>query len=433
MRELSFQELQDARPPGGLFAGKDWLLSPRPLALPRARIRQLVRLGYLLERWQRAQEELYLRSAAGRLPAWLAAPLDAGKPDWLVAAGRSAALAGQRPEVIRPDLLLQERGFALTELDSVPGGIGLTHWLNRTYAQAGWEVLGGAEGMVQGFAGLFRSGRGQILVSEESASYRPEMEWLAAEANQHGSRLEVASAESAQVADGEEIYRFFELFDHAAIPGARELIERAAAGQIHMTSPPRAFFEEKLWAALLWLSPLRHTWDLATRRSRVERLRRLVPRAWLMDPTPLPYLGEHPQLGVHELQAVGGFSQRERNLILKISGFSDQAWGSRGVLVGSDVPAGEWRDAVDRALRLWGSQPRLLQEFAPTTLVRQPYWNPVSGQLEEMEGRVRLCPYFFRHGGFGPKLGGVLATIVPADKKLIHGMKDGILCPVVEA
>jgi hypothetical protein len=27
------------------------------------------------------------------------------------------------------------------------------------------------------------------------------------------------------------------------------------------------------------------------------------------------------------------------------------------------------------------------------------------------------------------KLAGVLATIVPADKKIIHGMRDGILVP----
>jgi hypothetical protein len=36
--------------------------------------------------------------------------------------------------VIRPDILLTENGFSITELDSVPGGIGLTGWLNQTYA-----------------------------------------------------------------------------------------------------------------------------------------------------------------------------------------------------------------------------------------------------------------------------------------------------------
>jgi hypothetical protein len=45
-----------------------------------------------------------------------------------------------------------------------------------------------------------------------------------------------------------------------------------------------------------------------------------------------------------------------------------------------------------------------------------------------MKGRIRLCPYYF----VGPdkvKLRGALATIVPADKKLLHGMSDAIMVP----
>jgi len=54
--------------------------------------------------------------------------------------------------------------------------------------------------------------------------------------------------------------------------------------------------------------------------------------------------------------------------------------------------------------------------------------------LQPMPGRVRLCPYYFVSGdgdSARPRLGGVLATIVPADKKIVHGMKDGILTPCV--
>jgi hypothetical protein len=46
-----------------------------------------------------------------------------------------------------------------------------------------------------------------------------------------------------------------------------------------------------------------------------------------------------------------------------------------------------------------------------------------------MTGRVRLCPYYFVAAG-RVELAGVLATICPADKKLIHGMQDAILVPV---
>jgi len=49
-----------------------------------------------------------------------------------------------------------------------------------------------------------------------------------------------------------------------------------------------------------------------------------------------------------------------------------------------------------------------------------------------MNGRVRLCPYYFVSGdgdAARSQLGGVLATVNPADKKIIHGMTDAILAP----
>jgi hypothetical protein len=48
-----------------------------------------------------------------------------------------------------------------------------------------------------------------------------------------------------------------------------------------------------------------------------------------------------------------------------------------------------------------------------------------------MDVRARLCPYFFTDGKGETKFGGCLATLVPADKKKIHGMSDGVLVPCV--
>jgi hypothetical protein len=44
-----------------------------------------------------------------------------------------------------------------------------------------------------------------------------------------------------------------------------------------------------------------------------------------------------------------------------------------------------------------------------------------------MKGRVRLCPYYFVSGegdAARPRWAALLATIVPADKKIVHGMSD---------
>jgi hypothetical protein len=56
------------------------------------------------------------------------------------------------------------------------------------------------------------------------------------------------------------------------------------------------------------------------------------------------------------------------------------------------------------------------------------YHDPINNEIIEMPGRVRLSPYYFIAGD-AARLGGILATIVPLDKKLIHGMSDAIMAP----
>jgi hypothetical protein len=45
-----------------------------------------------------------------------------------------------------------------------------------------------------------------------------------------------------------------------------------------------------------------------------------------------------------------------------------------------------------------------------------------------MSGRARLSPYYFVSGE-KTELAGILATICPADKKVIHGMTDAVMVP----
>ena len=69
-----------------------------------------------------------------------------------------------------------------------------------------------------------------------------------------------------------------------------------------------------------------------------------------------------------------------------------------------------------------------MQRFHKGRLFEHSYWDPDSGELKVMKGRVRLCPYYFVESD-RVKLRGALATIVPADKKFLHGMSEAILVP----
>jgi hypothetical protein len=159
---------------------------------------------------------------------------------------------------------------------------------------------------------------------------------------------------------------------------------------------------------------------------------RLVPYTWLVDPTPLPAHGAIPELNLTDWRQLILLSHKERELILKVSGFSPHAWGSRGVYLGSDLSHADWAVAVEKAISGFGHSPFVLQRYHKPATVDATWFDFENNQAVPMKGRVRLCPYFFV-GGEGDAaraaLGGVLATVCPPDKKIIHGMTEAIFAP----
>ncbi len=422
------RQIQAALPEGGLFAEKAWRISPEPFPLDKEFVKKLEKLGPVFLKFQKACDTIYRRSRNGSLPGWIADYLDRGKPDSLLEMGMAGNLAEATPRVIRPDLILTEDGFTATELDSVPGGIGLTAWLEQIYSKTNPEAtfVGGDRGMFDGFASLFKEPRADILVSKESADYRPEMEWISRELE---GDWQVHDAETYEVSD-RDVYRFFELFDLPNIPSAASIGAAAANGAIDLISPFKPWIEEKMWSALFWSHPLKDVWRRELREGNWKRLQSIFPQSWVVDPAEVPHHAVIPGLGIQHFSELKGFSQSERELVLKLSGFNERAWGSRSVTIGQDSSQEEWGGAVDEAISSFDDAPFVLQRFHGGRLVEHPWLNPETGKIEMMEGRVRLCPYYFvEAAGKNVRLGGVLATICPADKKVLHGMSDAILVP----
>jgi hypothetical protein len=420
-------------PEAGLFSGQNWRISPDPFPLGPELAEELQGLGRLLLQFNRSINLLYRQSLAGKQPRWVAEWLDRGKPESVLETQRAAAFKNDLPRVIRPDIILTETGPCITELDSVPGGIGLTAWLNQTYAamqNGDATLIGGARGMLDGFAGIFDDAPAvHIVVSEEAQTYRPEMEWLA---GQLGQRFQIRDGQFTGFKDGDAVYRFFELFDLPNVPSASTIMEMALAQRIRLISPPKPIFEEKMLFALLWNRNLRGFWRQELGERFLGQLQRLSPYTWMVDPSPLPPQGAIPELNLTDWQQLKGLSQRERELILKVSGFSDKAWGARGVFLGSDLPTADWSAAVDLAITSFSTSPHVLQRYLKPALAKAQWFDFEKGEMTDMPGRVRLCPYYFVHGqgdAARAHLSGVLATICPADKKIIHGMSTAILAP----
>ncbi len=446
--------------PGGLFAGVGvdqsrvaWRLSPEPFWLSPQTLAAIERLGPDLLKFYRALASLYQRSSRGTAPAFIAEYLDLGKPESMIKLGRQNRFKGDIPGVIRPDLILTESGFIASELDSVPGGMGFVGAMATAYCELGYDTIGDREGMLEGLGAMLAATSGMphpttaVVVSQEADDYRAELAWLTGAMNASGlgetyvcRPEDVVFTEDAlfvRLPDGEEkkldvLYRNFELFDLPNVPKQDLMLYAARHNRVKMTPPPKAHLEEKLAFALLHHPALAKLWRAELGDS-LERLRAIFPETWILDPRPLP-----PQAAIVGLQAAGdpvraweqlvGLGKSERDFVVKPSGFSELAWGSRGVKVANDLTKDEWQAALEGSLASFGKTPYVLQRFHKGKRVRVPYYERKSDAIATLDGRVRLCPYYFVVGD-DVKLGGILATIAPADKRLIHGMADAVMSP----
>ena len=466
MPDLAHETLRSAFSAQSLFEDKSWQLSPQAWPLTPAQVTQLEQIGTACLEFHAALEVLYLRSAQGKnllrnkplLAPWVADYLDRGKPPELIAHARDPKNRGMFPTVLRPDLLLTEEGFALTELDSVPGGIGLTGFLNRLYGgDTDPAVLGHSGAMVENFHAALTALRPAarnpliaILVSDEAATYRPEMQWLAEQLQRLGRRVFCMRPEDVFPLGGElffdvegtpekidVIYRFFELFDWANVRIAAEVMEAWQSGAVAIAPPMRSFQEEKLALALFHHHLLPEFWAENLGSGSRKLLRTLIPQSWIMDPAPLPpgAVLDGPRIGgraLNDWRDLIGASQKERDLIIKISGFHETAWGARSVVLGSDCSREEWQQGVEQALRLAPVNLHVLQEYRKPKRVSHPLYEKGEAGRPTLatakDGRLRLCPYYFVVGGQA-RLSGALATFCPPDKKIIHGMVDAALLP----
>jgi hypothetical protein len=458
--ESRYAALKESFARQSLFEDKTWRISPEAWPLTARQAEEVDQIGQACLEFYRAGELLYMRSAedknllrnAEMHAPWVADYLDRGKPEQLVRHARCEQVRRSHPQVIRPDLLLTDDGFALTEIDSVPGGIGLTAYLNHQYAfEKG--LVGAGDRMVEAFYRSMASLRPDlenpflaIVVSDEANTYRPEMEWLAQRLQAQGRRVyclhpadlfPLGDALCADIDGNPEevqiLYRFFELFDLENIPIARDVFRLVEEGSPMAVTPPmRHFQEEKLNLALFQHPRLETFWRENLSKRSFKLLRRIVPDAWIMDPVDLPpnavldapFIGGKP---IYRWEQLAEASQKERNLILKLSGFHENAWGARSVLYGSDASRSEWLDGIREAVEGARDNLYLLQQYRKPARLQHPVYDE-KGAVRTMNGRLRLCPYYFVDGDH-TETAGILATLCPADKKIIHGMRDAALMP----
>ncbi|HEV2878746.1 MAG TPA: hypothetical protein VGW96_04105 [Candidatus Eremiobacteraceae bacterium] len=434
-----------------------WRLSPQPFPLAPKTVATLQTLGGDFLKLYRAVNRLYFMSVRGTAPDFIHEYLDLGKPEHIIRLERQNRFKSDVPSLIRPDIILTDDGMIASELDSIPGGMGFVGAMGSVYCELGFDQVGEFDGIVRGFARMAQSLSGKdqptiaIVVSPESDDYRGEMLWLAEALRASGLAQavtllpdQVFFTEEALVVDTPDgrrtvdvLYRNFELFDLLNVAKQELMLYAARHKRVVMTPPPKAFLEEKLIFALLHNISLRTIWKTELGEETLSRLLKLMPQTWILDPRPLP-----PQAVIAGLEVDGrqirnwnelfSLSKSERQYVVKPSGFSPLAWGSRGVYVGDNLTHDEWMAVLEGGLNTFDKSPHVLQRYYKARRVRSEYLDVPSNAIKPLDGRVRLCPYYFIAGDEA-LLSGVLATVVPANKRLIHGMSEAVMVPCTQS
>ena len=430
----------------------NWRVSPEPYYLSSEEILFFEDLGCHLLKFYTVLNSLYSDSVKGKIPSWFAQYLDAGKPDDLVAYSRMKRIRGDLPGIIRPDIMVTGKGFSITELDSVPGGFGLTARLMDLYSSMD-EIVGMSEGGIpEAFYKMAESVSGEkscvvaIIVSDEANDYWGEMSSLSQHLNDKG--FPVFALKPQELIFREEglffkknnnevkvdvLYRFFELFDLKNIPKAELIMYSCKKGRVKITPPFKPYLEEKLAFSLFKHPVLTSLWEKELGCETFSTLSHLIPETWILDSREVPDYAVIPGLDiggklVQNWKELISLTKKERELVIKPSGFSPESWGSRGVVIGHDVSAEVWGKTLEDSLAKFPEGSSVLQVFHKGRRVRVRYRDSGTDSIVEMESRVRLTPYYFLIEG-SARLAGILATLCPHDKKKIHGMSDAVLIP----
>lgn len=432
--------------PSSFYGG--WRISLNPWRLSAEEKEELELLGERLYRFYQSCNSLYHHSLRGTAPAWIVEYLDLGKDPDILSIGRMNRFENSLPRVIRPDLIKTQDGFLACELDSVPGGIGLMVQFQEIYQTP--AIIGGKNGMLQAFAQMIReeapTPNVAIVITEEANSYRQEMEILAARLCQIGLPTSVVTPEDLEYRDEEVyyrgqrldlLYRFFELYELPRMAHSDLLLKAAQKRHIKITPSLRPHLEEKMWFAFFHHPALRSFWREQLGEKTDLYLQKLFPRTWILDPRPMSPKGIIPGIEfrgntLQDWRVLSAATQKERSQwVIKPSGYSPLAWGARGVRVGEDLSGHDWNHAMEEALASFTRGPWLLQEWGHP--IRQSFESiSLDGVEEKKEVRGRISPFYFVTEGEA-KLSGVLATLCPLDKKIIHGMPGAILAPAGSA
>lgn len=367
-----------------------FLVSPTPLRLTESQTSQIESFGQDIFAFTQAATVLYQNEDTIRNI------LDANKPEIF--------LTGSSPNYlfVRPDLIITPQGFAMCEMETSPFGLALAQILTDSYTQVGMETLV-SPGALSTYVSQTTPPEGAIVNSQNTIQYKGQMEYLADNVfSSKGRKWESVSAQDLPQTV-KNIFRAFYLVEHQTDSKIKEIFQSNHRDSFIPSLTP--FFEEKALLALIW----DRRWAPKIQRqigtAAFNHLRSIVPPTWIVGQE--QFFEPGLPNGFSSTVELATISKSKRAFVVKPSGFSEKGSWSEGVVFlngQSHRAAHDLLAQVSKADTLY-----VVQEFKEGQKFPLEY-EDYDGTLRQMDGRIRLTPYYALLGKRQGELIGVKAT-----------------------
>ena len=402
--------------------------SPDSFELPESIKSEMNEYGIAIQSYYWACKSLIKQLPVGH--RWLDY-LGHSKPEWMLNIENQEE---RGHAFLRPDLIPTDSDPVVTEIESSPFGLALSHFLAKTYRKVGESALGSEDELIQ----IIRNGLAPdaddkeglyaLMYTAHTSKYKGQLEYLAQQLRMIGMDAVVIQSDSTKKDDNgvltyngrslKGVYRGFYLHESVKNPILRDVLESQT---LTVFPPVLPRLEEKALMGMLFDPEFEDYFQGELGAKSFSILKRIFPKTWIMDkkfkPTNFPY-------GIKEWEDFSNLSRRQRQYVLKVSGFSNESSWAKGVTFMGRLSKDRCDAIIKRALD--SDDTYVIQEFRKGIKFKHPYFDFHARMLKTMHGRVRLTPYYSVQDG---KLLTAKATMCE-NTDYVHAMVDSINVPV---
>lgn len=348
-------------------------VAPSPFILTAQQLEELKNIGYALNSYIEGVIKLYNENEEAKKI------LDRGKPSIFTNKQIHKYL------FLRPDLILTKDGFSICEIETSPFGLALAEILNSAYGKENFNTIVNQNTLKNHIVSNLPK-NGTIAYSKKVQAYTGQINFMANEifsSNKSKWKTQIINGEEIQ---SEEIYRAFYLSEYMTDENVKKLINQNK-NYIPTLTPQ---IEEKAILSFIWDKRFSEFFKRLLGETSFNFLRKIIPPTWILKEEANFDLGM-PE-GILNSINLSNLSKKQRQFVLKKSGFSDDCSWSKGVYFLHQMSSRKIKEILKNATED-NMNSYILQEFKEGKKQIMEYIDE-KGEILKMEVKTRITPYY---------------------------------------